>query len=115
MQKEKIEEALITLINEKVIDRENLLIAKKELVSLKKQLAEDTRDLTSVIAIDPEQLLSGKLVKLSNQPLRDSFIAENTKNITDKIDECYFKINTLTAKLEDKSDMILFYDIITRA
>ena len=87
---------------------------KNRLLALKQQLQANTAELLTTITIDPEQIVQGRTVKLSNQALRDSFIAENTATTTNEINELYKKLNRLQATVDKESDMILFYDIITR-
>ena len=93
---------------------EELVEVKNRLLALKQQLQANTAELLTTITIDPEQIVQGRTVKLSNQALRDSFIAENTATTTNEINESYKKLNRLQATVDKESDMILFYDIITR-
>lgn len=93
---------------------EELVEIKNKLLSLKQQLQATTAELLTTITIDPEQTVQGRTVKLSNQALRDSFIAENTATIANDINESYKKLNKLQSIVDKESDMILFYDIITR-
>lgn len=93
---------------------EELVEIKNKLLALKQQLQATTAELLTTITIDPEQTLQGRTVKLSNQALRDSFIAENTVTVANDINESYKKLNRLQAIVDKESDMILFYDIITR-
>ena len=93
---------------------EELVEVKNRLLALKQQLQANTAELLTTITIDPEQIVQGRTVKLSNQALRDSFIAENTATTTNEINELYKKLNRLQATVDKESDMILFYDIITR-
>ena len=87
---------------------------KNKLLALKQQLQATTAELLTTITIDPEQTVQGRTVKLSNQALRDAFIAENTVTVANDINESYKKLNRLQAVVDKESDMILFYDIITR-
>lgn len=93
---------------------EELVEIKNKLLTLKQQLQATTAELLTTITIDPEQTVQGRTVKLSNQALRDSFIAENTATIANDINESYKKLNKLQSIVDKESDMILFYDIITR-
>ena len=93
---------------------EELVEIKNRLLALKQLLQANTAELLTTITIDPEQIVQGRTVKLSNQALRDSFIAENTATTTNEINESYKKLNRLQATVDKESDMILFYDIITR-
>ena len=109
-----IEANLQTHILDKYKAVEELVEIKNKLLSLKQQLQATTAELLTTIAIDPEQTVQGRTVKLSNQALRDSFIAENTATIANDINESYKKLNRLQSIVDKESDMILFYDIITR-
>ena len=109
-----IEANLQTHILDKYKAVEELVEIKNKLLSLKQQLQATTAELLTTITIDPEQTFQGRTVKLSNQALRDSFIAENTAVTTNEINESYKKLNRLQAVVDKESDMILFYDIITR-
>ena len=109
-----IEANLQTHILDKYKAVEELVEIKNKLLSLKQQLQATTAELLTTIAIDPEQTVQGRTVKLSNQALRDSFIAENTATIANDINESYKKLNRLQLIVDKESDMILFYDIITR-
>ena len=109
-----IEANLQTHILDKYKAVEELVEIKNKLLSLKQQLQATTAELLTTIAIDPEQTVQGRTVKLSNQALRDSFIAENTATIANDINESYKKLNKLQSIVDKESDMILFYDIITR-
>lgn len=109
-----IEANLQTHILDKYKAVEELVEIKNKLLSLKQQLQATTAELLTTIAIDPEQTVQGRTVKLSNQALRDSFIAENTATIANDINESYKKLNRLQATVDKESDMILFYDIVTR-
>ena len=109
-----IEANLKTHILEKYNTVEELVEIKNKLLSLKQQLQATTAELLTTIAIDPEQTVQGRTVKLSNQALRDSFIAENTATIANDINESYKKLNRLQSIADKESHMILFYDIITR-
>ena len=109
-----IEANLQTHILDKYKAVEELVEIKNKLLSLKQQLQATTAELLTTITIDPEQTVQGRTVKLSNQALRDSFIAENTATITNDINESYKKLNKLQSIVDKESDMILFYDIITR-
>lgn len=93
---------------------EELVEIKNKLLSLKQQLQATTAELLTTITIDPEQTVQGRTVKLSNQALRDAFIAENTATIANDINESYKKLNRLQSIVDKESDMILFYDVITR-
>lgn len=109
-----IEANLQTHILDKYKAVEELVEIKNKLLSLKQQLQATTAELLTTITIDPEQTVQGRTVKLSNQALRDSFIAENTATIANDINESYKKLNKLQSIVDKESDMILFYDIITR-
>ena len=109
-----IEANLKTHILDKYKAVEELVEIKNKLLSLKQQLQATTAELLTTIAIDPEQTVQGRTVKLSNQALRDSFIAENTATIANDINESYKKLNRLQSIVDKESDMILFYDVITR-
>jgi len=109
-----IEVSLKEHILEKYKAVEELVEIKNRLLALKQQLQANTAELLTTITIDPEQIVQGRTVKLSNQALRDSFIAENTATTTNEINESYKKLNRLQATVDKESDMILFYDIITR-
>ena len=109
-----IEANLQTHILDKYKAVEELVEIKNKLLSLKQQLQATTAELLTTITIDPEQTVQGRTVKLSNQALRDSFIAENTATIANDINESYKKLNRLQLISDKESDMILFYDIITR-
>lgn len=109
-----IEANLKTHILDKYKAVEELVEIKNKLLSLKQQLQATTAELLTTITIDPEQTVQGRTVKLSNQALRDSFIAENTATIANVINESYKKLNKLQSIVDKESDMILFYDIITR-
>ena len=109
-----IEANLQTHILDKYKAVEELVEIKNKLLSLKQQLQATTAELLTTIAIDPEQTVQGRTVKLSNQALRDAFIAENTATIANDINESYKKLNKLQSIADKESDMILFYDIITR-
>ena len=109
-----IEANLQTHILDKYKAVEELVEIKNKLLSLKQQLQATTAELLTTIAIDPEQTVQGRTVKLSNQALRDSFIAENTATIANDINESYKKLTKLQSIADKESDMILFYDIITR-
>lgn len=109
-----IEANLKTHILDKYKAVEELVEIKNKLLSLKQQLQATTAELLTTITIDPEQTLQGRTVKLSNQALRDSFIAENTATIANDINESYKKLNRLQSIVDKESDMILFYDVITR-
>ena len=109
-----IEANLKTHILDKYKAVEELVEIKNKLLSLKQQLQATTAELLTTITIDPEQTVQGSTVKLSNQALRDSFIAENTATIANDINESYKKLNKLQSIVDKESDMILFYDIITR-
>ena len=109
-----IEANLQTHILDKYKAVEELVEIKNKLLSLKQQLQATTAELLTTITIDPEQTVQGRTVKLSNQALRDSFIAENTATIANDINESYKKLNKLQSIADKESDMILFYDIITR-
>ena len=109
-----IEANLQTHILDKYKAVEELVEIKNKLLSLKQQLQATTAELLTTITIDPEQVVQGRTVKLSNQALRDSFIAENTATIANDINESYKKLNKLQSIVDKESDMILFYDIITR-
>ena len=109
-----IEVSLKEHILEKYKAVEELVEIKNRLLALKQQLQANTAELLTTITIDPEQIVQGRAVKLSNQALRDSFIAENTATTTNEINESYKKLNRLQATVDKESDMILFYDIITR-
>ena len=109
-----IEANLQTHILDKYKAVEELVEIKNKLLSLKQQLQATTAELLTTITIDPEQTVQGRTVKLSNQALRDAFIAENTATIANDINESYKKLNKLQSITDKESDMILFYDIITR-
>lgn len=109
-----IEANLKTHILDKYKAVEELVEIKNKLLSLKQQLQATTAELLTTITIDPEQTVQGRTVKLSNQALRDAFIAENTATIANDINESYKKLNKLQSIVDKESDMILFYDIITR-
>lgn len=109
-----IEANLKTHILDKYKAVEELVEIKNKLLSLKQQLQATTAELLTTITIDPEQTVQGRTVKLSNQALRDSFIAENTATIANDINEAYKKLNRLQSIVDKESDMILFYDVITR-
>lgn len=109
-----IEANLQTHILDKYKAVEELVEIKNKLLSLKQQLQATTAELLTTITIDPEQTVQGRTVKLSNQALRDAFIAENTATIANDINESYKKLNKLQSIVDKESDMILFYDIITR-
>ena len=109
-----IEANLQTHILDKYKAVEELVEIKNKLLSLKQQLQATTAELLTTITIDPEQTVQGRTVKLSNQALRDSFIAENTATIANDINESYKKLNRLQLIVDKESDMILFYDVITR-
>lgn len=109
-----IEANLQTHILDKYKAVEELVEIKNKLLSLKQQLQATTAELLTTITIDPEQTVQGRTVKLSNQALRDAFIAENTATIANDINESYKKLNRLQLIVDKESDMILFYDIITR-
>ena len=109
-----IEANLQTHILDKYKAVEELVEIKNKLLSLKQQLQATTAELLTTITIDPEQTVQGRTVKLSNQALRDTFIAENTATIANDINESYKKLNRLQSIVDKESDMILFYDIITR-
>ena len=109
-----IEANLQTHILDKYKAVEELVEIKNKLLSLKQQLQATTAELLTTITIDPEQTVQGRTVKLSNQALRDVFIAENTATIANDINESYKKLNKLQSIVDKESDMILFYDIITR-
>lgn len=109
-----IEANLKTHILDKYKAVEELVEIKNKLLSLKQQLQATTAELLTTITIDPEQTLQGRTVKLSNQALRDAFIAENTATIANDINESYKKLNRLQSIVDKESDMILFYDVITR-
>ena len=109
-----IEANLKTHILDKYKAVEELVEIKNKLLSLKQQLQATTAELLTTITIDPEQTVQGRTIKLSNQALRDSFIAENTATIANDINESYKKLNKLQSIVDKESDMILFYDIITR-
>lgn len=109
-----IEANLQTHILDKYKAVEELVEIKNKLLTLKQQLQATTAELLTTITIDPEQTVQGRTVKLSNQALRDSFIAENTATIANDINESYKKLNKLQSIVDKESDMILFYDIITR-
>ena len=109
-----IEANLQTHILDKYKAVEELVEIKNKLLSLKQQLQATTAELLTTITIDPEQTVQGRTVKLSNQALRDAFIAENTATIANDINESYKKLNRLQSIVDKESDMILFYDIITR-
>lgn len=109
-----IEANLQTHILDKYKAVEELVEIKNKLLSLKQQLQATAAELLTTITIDPEQTVQGRTVKLSNQALRDSFIAENTATIANDINESYKKLNKLQSIADKESDMILFYDIITR-
>lgn len=109
-----IEANLQTHILDKYKAVEELVEIKNKLLMLKQQLQATTAELLTTITIDPEQTVQGRTIKLSNQALRDSFIAENTATIANDINESYKKLNKLQSIVDKESDMILFYDIITR-
>lgn len=109
-----IEANLKTHILDKYKAVEELVEIKNKLLSLKQQLQATTAELLTTITIDPEQTVQGRTVKLSNQALRDAFIAENTATIANDINESYKKLNRLQSIVDKESDMILFYDVITR-
>ena len=109
-----IEANLQTHILDKYKAVEELVEIKNKLLSLKQQLQATTAELLTTITIDPEQTVQGRTVKLSNQALRDAFIAENTATIANDINESYKKLNRLQLIVDKESDMILFYDVITR-
>lgn len=109
-----IEANLQTHILDKYKAVEELVEIKNKLLSLKQQLQATTAELLTTITIDPEQIVQGRTVKLSNQALRDAFVAENTATIANDINECNKKLNRLQSIADKESDMILFYDIITR-
>ena len=90
-----IEANLQTHILDKYKAVEELVEIKNKLLSLKQQLQATTAELLTTITIDPEQTVQGRTVKLSNQALRDSFIAENTATIANDINESYKKLNKL--------------------
>lgn len=109
-----VETSLKEHISEKYKAVEELVEIKNKLLTLKQQLQATTAELLTTITIDPEQIVQGRTVKLSNQALRDAFIAENTVTVANDINEAYKKLNRLQAVVDKESDMILFYDIITR-
>ena len=90
-----IEANLQTHILDKYKAVEELVEIKNKLLSLKQQLQATTAELLTTITIDPEQTVQGRTVKLSNQALRDAFIAENTATIANDINESYKKLNKL--------------------